>query len=221
MIHFSEIRFMNKKSLIIIIVVLLLLAAGGGLIYFQASGQKTKTDADTNNPEKVAITTLAPKSAEDVLWDDPAGFTFKYTEGLAVNKHDEDQDNYAHVELTSSTHPGNIIIWAKDTTASDVKAWVKTEKIFKDANILETTLGGQPAKKIIFSAPAKKVITGSIYDDLLFTVEGTYEDSTFWTNEYQKIADTFAFKPPENTTDDYSADPAPAEYSADEEETLE
>jgi hypothetical protein len=48
---------------------------------------------------------------------------------VTVDKHDEDQENYAHIEMTHKDQPGTIIIWAKDTTAVDGAGWVKKEKV--------------------------------------------------------------------------------------------
>lgn len=130
-----------------------------------------------------------------VLWDDPAGFTFQYPEGMTVDKHDEDKENYAHVELTDTKHPGKIIVWAKDTKAADVQAWVKTEKSFADGSILDTTLGNQPAKKVLLTAPEKKLVVGTVYDSLLFTIEGTLTDEAYWNDIATTVGDSFVFKP--------------------------
>ena len=54
-----------------------------------------------------------------------AGFSFSYPEGLTVDKHDEDQENYAHIEMTLKDTLGNVIVWAKDAPASDLAAWIK------------------------------------------------------------------------------------------------
>jgi hypothetical protein len=212
---------MNKKIIFIIIICLGVLAFGGVGVYFLSS-KKIASEGKNQNASEVALNTIAVKPKEDILWDDPAGFTFKYSPQLTVNKHDEDEINYAHVELTNTGNPGNIIVWAKDTTASDVKAWVKTEKTYQNANIIDTTLGGQPAKKVVLSTSPKKIITGVIYDELLFIVEGTVGDNTDWNNEYQKITDNFQFKPTESSTANEGGNASSdVDIGADEEETLE
>ena len=48
-----------------------------------------------------------------LTWNDPNGFSFQYPEGLVINKHDEDRENYAYLEFTHSAHPGNVIVWGK------------------------------------------------------------------------------------------------------------
>jgi hypothetical protein len=220
MIHFLADLIMNRKIIVIIGVVLLLVIGSGVGVYIYSS-RKSVDDKEKTNSELIGMETPTPQPAADIAWDDPAGFTFKYSPTLSLNKHDEDEVNYAHLEFTESKHPGNILVWAKDTTAADVKAWVKTEKSFKDTNIIDTTLGGQPAKKVVLSGETKKIITGVIYDELLFTVEGTFTDNAYWTAEYQKIIDSFQFKPVNTAATTNTSTSASDDSGADEEETLE
>ncbi len=131
----------------------------------------------------------------NLTWNDPAGFTFQYPDGLTIDKHDEDKENYAHIEMTHKDHPGNIIIWAKDTNASDVTAWVRTEKRFKDASILDTTLGEKPAKKILLATPSSTLIVGAIDDEILFTIEASLDEEGFWSKIHDEITESFAFIP--------------------------
>jgi hypothetical protein len=110
-----------------------------------------------------------------------------------VNKHEEDNDSYAHVELTSKDHPGKVIVWVKDLPAgvTTLDTWVK--KAYPDATTLDTKLGGEPAKKILSTAPVKMLITGTISDNLLFYVEGTLTDSDYWNHIHDTITGSFAF----------------------------
>lgn len=199
-----------KKPLIAILVGLIIggIGFGGYLAWLGSQPKPTEQQAPA-----------ATASAEFLTWRDPNGFTFDYPEGLTVDKHDEDQQNYAHIEFTHPDHPGNIIVWAKDTTAADVSAWAKTEKRFKDANILDTTFANFPGKKVLIADP-KQVIVGTINDEIVWTVEGLLTDSDYWSNVLSTIADTFKFNPlAEESTD--SVGGAIEEISADEEEVLE
>lgn len=156
------------------------------------------------------------------LWDDPAGFTFQYPQGLTIDKHDEDKDNYAHVELTDSSHPGGVIVWAKDTTAVDAVAWVRTDKQFTNATIFDTTLGETAAKKILLSTPEEKLVVGTISDSILFMIEAQLTDKEYWTSTANTIIDSFTFKP---FNDDESApgvtSEGAVEQAPDEEEVIE
>ncbi|MBI4062369.1 hypothetical protein HY410_00450 [Candidatus Gottesmanbacteria bacterium] len=158
--------------------------------------------------------------AELLSWRDPNGFSFQYPDGLSVNKHDEDKQNYAHIEFTHPEHPGNVIVWGKDTTAVDSAAWVKTEKKFKDASILDTTFANFPGKKVLIADP-KQIIVGTVDDGIVWTVEGFLTDSEFWTNVHTTIADSFKFIPIGSNEEDSAGVPAQEEVFADEEEVLE
>lgn len=146
-------------------------------------------------------------------WKDQAGFTFKYPKDISVNPHEEDKENYAHLELTHPDHPGRVIVWAKDLPAGDLAGWIKKEKRFTGASILDTTLGGKQAKKILFSEPTKMIVVGTIDVEVLVTVEGELIDGNYWSKVQQGIVDSFAFtggaeksSPPASGLDESSAE---------------
>lgn len=208
---------MKKIWIIIGITAVSLIMIGLGIFIWTSNSTSKKVSID--NSEKISPT---PISAIEALWDDQAGFTFKYNSALKFDKHDEDTQNYAHIEFVDANHAGSIIVWAKDTTAVDLAAWVKTEKVFQGANVIDTTLAGQPAKKIMMENPVKTTITGTISDGIVFTVEGKIADQTFWMPEYDRIINSFQFKQSGqagnsvNNSGDNSGDTE----SVDEEETL-
>lgn len=216
----------SKTKLVIIVAVVLVLisALGAGAYFWFTSAPKPVEMTDTT-----LEATPAPKIKAQ-LWDDPAGFTFEYPEDATVDKHDEDQINYAHVELTHPDHTGSIIVWAKDLPVvkgkaiTDVDAWIESELEFKDANILSTNLGDELAKKILISSPKSKLVLGTIYDNVLWYIEGTYGDSEYWKTAFETISGSFKFKPLPSAAkaatapiEDSGADVGPV----DEEEVLE
>lgn len=181
-------RRLSSRLKYIIIAIVVLAIAGGGYYFYSHRTTKVITPGEATKP--------TPTPAFDLTtWTDEAGFSFQYPKDLSVNKHEEDPDNYAHVELTSRDHPGKIIIWASDLPAgvTTLDSWVK--KMYPDATSLDTMLGGEPAKKILSSAPVKKLVTGTISDNLLFYVEGTLTDSDYWTRVHDTITGSFAFTP--------------------------
>ncbi len=169
-------------------------------------------------PQTKSVTQTQNQPVEELaLWEDQAGFSFKYPKILSFDKHDEDEINYAHIEFKSATHPGRLIVWAKDTTYPDVSSWVTKDKLIAGAASVDTTVGGQPAKKIIISTPSKKVIIGTISDQILFTIEAEpTEGDPYWTTVSDTILSSFAFVPTETTNSSASE-----EASYDEEEVVE
>lgn len=203
-----------------IVIGALLLGGIGAATYMLVSPAKTQA------PSEVLVKDDAPK-LKLLTWDDPAGFTFSYPDGVVVNKHDEDQDNYAHVEMTHPDHKGSLIVWAKDLPVgvADVATWVKKDAQLSKGVSLDTSLGNSVAEKILVTTPEKRMVIGTIYDGLLFYVEGTLTDETYWEAAINTVTGSFVFKPTET-----SAQSAPAaspnsagqdEGSVDEEEVLE
>lgn len=168
--------------------------------------------------------TLTPTPAPQLTtWNDPAGFTLQYQQGLMVNKHDEDSINYAHVEFTMPGKPGNLIVWVKDIPSgvSDTKSWVKNDASLSAGMTFDTLLGGRPAQKILLSGVPKKEIIGSVYDDALFYVETTLDDAGYWSKMTDSITSSFVFKPINVTpTGTAAAGGSDASTSVDEEEVL-
>lgn len=192
---------MDKRFVIGGIIVLLFVSAN--VFLFVLSKQRKPVV----RPEGLQLSTsvATPPPASQKTWDDPAGFTFQYPEGLIINKHEEDNENYAHVELTDATHKGNVIVWVKDApkgknrkVVTSLAEWIESDTRFDSANILDTTLGGKPAKKILLQIPQKMIIVGTVSDGLLFTIDGDFSDADYWTPLYLGIADSFKFTTPKD-----------------------
>ncbi len=209
---------MMKKSLVLIIVggLLLGLVGAGAYLYY------SKTTGVTTSPTGTDVTPVpTPKL---LMWDDPAGFTMQYPEGLTVNKHDEDLVNYAHVELTDSAHPGNVIIWVKDIPSgiTDTASWGKKASAPASAISFDTSLAGQSAQKILVSSPEKIVSVGVIYDGVLWYIEAKLTDEPYWQSVFDGVIQSFIFKPTASQAAGNTVSSGGANDSAvDEEEVLE
>jgi len=205
---------MKKKIIIPLLIIGIFVLVGGGVFVWNKNKERTSQVAVTPSP------TPTPEPME--TWDDPAGFSFKYPKGIVIDKHDEDKENYAHIEMTKSDTPGTIMIWAKDTNAASLDAWIKSDKTLKQASSIDTTLGGLEGKKIMLKEPQEKLITGTITDAILFTVEAEPKESDFWKSTYTTIVESFTFG---SDTKKSSEGAATSEDSgggfADEEEVLE
>jgi hypothetical protein len=206
-----------KKLLIVAGAIVTVAVTTGGVIIL--SRRQAKVVSPIESQASVSVSTPAPTQAASLAtWDDPAGFSFQYPKELTVNKHEEDNDNYAHVELTTASHQGNIIVWVKDlpTGVTTLDTWVK--KIYPSATSIDTKLGGEPAKKILVSTPVKKLTVGTISEELLFMVEGTLTDAVYWQNVHDTITNSFAFTPESSTGQ--AASGQTAVEAVDEEETV-
>jgi hypothetical protein len=170
-----------KKLWIVTGIIILVGAVAGGIVFFSQQHAKVISPG--------AMIVPPPTTTPPVVlatWDDPAGFSFQYPKDLTVNKHEDDNDNYAHVELTNSGHPGSVIVWASDPSS----AWPP-----KGGTSIDTTLGGVAAKKILISTPSAKLIVGAVSEGLVFKIEGTLTDKAYWQSVEDGIVKTFAFTP--------------------------
>jgi hypothetical protein len=203
---------MKKRMVIILSIGIVCIGALGGYMLWK---QKSVKSVQVSAPSQTNIT------QELALWEDQAGFSFKYPEELSFDKHDEDEVNYAHIEFKSATHSGRLIVWAKDTMYPDVNSWVTKDKNLSSAASVDTTLSGQPAKKIILSVPSKRIIVGTISDQILFTIEAEpTESDSYWTTISDTIASSFAFSLADSSAAGTAAS-GDAGPSFDEEEVVE
>ena len=126
-------------------------------------------------------------------WEDPAGFKFSYPDGIKINPHEEDTVNYAHLELTSTDHSGEILIWMKDTNYKDLEDWAKKEAT-GGAQVFDSELGGKTAKKIAYVSP-KKLVVATIDVDVLVLVEVSLDEEGYWQGVSDQILSSFEFIP--------------------------
>jgi hypothetical protein len=136
-------------------------------------------------------------SEESASWEDQSGFDIQYPKSLKLDPHDEDQENYAHLELTSATYSGSLIVWTKDTEALDIDTWVKQNKI---QNAIDSTLGGEKAVKVLESGASKKLVTTTIYNGYLYQIEANLADENYWNKVYNQVSSSFKFVQTETTS---------------------
>jgi hypothetical protein len=203
-----------RRPVIIIILAGLFLGIAGAVIYVKKTNDENKYKQ--SEPQQTNTSAVQQKF---LTWDDPAGFTFRYPDDLAVDKHDEDTENYAHVELTHPAHPGNIIVWAKDTTAGTVDAWLTANREFSAGSSIDTTLGGNPAKKILLESP-KRIIVAALDADVVVTVEALLSDP-YWSSVTDSLVEAFAFVPLPAEEESPAGAEAGGAGTYDEEEVLE
>ncbi len=176
---------MKKKTWLILISILVILIIGF-VIWFltKPSSSGSAISPLGNQSETNENQTLK-------TWEDPAGFKFSYPEGIAINNHPEDKDNYAHLELTNSAFPGRILIWMKDKVEKDLETWLANQE--GDFQTFDSELAGQSAKKLAFASP-KKMVT-AIFDQEVIILLEVYPEDEWWTKTYDQILTSFELIP--------------------------
>lgn len=188
---------------------------GGGYYFWQA---KTKVVSPVSQQTSVSAT---PIQEELTTWEDPSEFSFSYPKGLKLNPHDEDKINYAHIELTSDTSPGRIILWAKDANETSIDDWAKKN----DAEgALDTTLGNEKAKKVLMTDQGQKIITSTLHNGYLYQAEGEMGDD-YWKKVYGDVLASYKFITAKSAKNTESAEVSltssdDSQTSYDEEETI-
>lgn len=211
-----------KNVLIPIIVGLLVGGIASGMYVWRVKGNAKKA---TQAQLPLSPT---PTPVSFLTWNDQNGFSFQYPEGLTVNKHDEDKENYAHIEFTHPNHPGKLIIWGKDVPANvtDAASWVKSDTRFLGASILDTEMGGQPAKKVMATGTPQMLVVGTVYDSIVWSVEATLEEPEYWTTILTSLTNSFTFATSKSNGTASKSTPSDAQTSSedapvDEEEIVE
>ena len=176
---------MNKKSIMIVAGVLAVLLIIGGGVWFLRSRRTSSLISPAGELGPEAEVKLA-------TWEDQAGFSFSYPENIEIDPHEEDTENYAHLELTSD-HPGEIIIWCQDTTYADIEDWAE-EELEEEGQVFDTELGGEPAKKVAYLEP-KKMVTATIDVDALVLIEMLPDEEGYWQGVHDQILSSFVFIP--------------------------
>ncbi|KKS98188.1 MAG: hypothetical protein UV73_C0003G0130 [Candidatus Gottesmanbacteria bacterium GW2011_GWA2_43_14] len=180
---------MKTKIPLYVLIGLIFLVISGGT-YVSVRGRMTK-------PEKPPIAANPiPSPVETADWEDQSEFKFSYPKNLKLNPHDEDTENYANLELSKSNHPGSIVLWTKDTRASDIKEWLIKEKI---ANVIETELDGYPAVKVLSQGESKKLTVSAIRSGYLYQIEANLTDEKYWQPVFDSVLASYKFLDTEKT----------------------
>ena len=175
---------MNKKLLIVAILIISFIFGGVIIWRFKKGSSMINPMAD---PSVESSSTV--KLAD---WEDAAGFSFSYPEDINIDPHEEDEKNYAHLELTLPAHEGKIIILVKETEHADIEAWLEETGV--EAQILDTELGAKPAKKMAYTDP-QKIVTVAIDVDALVLIEMIPDKEGYWNKVYDQVLKSFTFIP--------------------------
>jgi hypothetical protein len=172
-----------NKKLVGLGLVILLLVLAGVIVFVSFKKTGPLVSPVTQEEEEVKLLT----------WEDQAGFSFLYPEDVEIDPHPEDKVNYAHLELTSPDYSGRIFIFVKETDFAQIDDWVEKEASL-GAQVLDTNLGGEPAKKVAYTDPEKMVVS-AIDVDALVLLELEPDSGGFWQGVFDQILSSWAFIP--------------------------
>lgn len=179
----------DRKKVIIVGITAVAILGGlllATLVLFKPKQEEPVSPAvELEKPEEI----LAPL----VTWEDPAGFSFDYPGDLQTDSHEEDKENYAHLELTDENHSGGIIIWMKDSNYKKVEDWVDSEDRVLTSQVFDIALGGHDAKKLVLANEG--ILTAALDQEVIALVEMLPGDVQFWQPIYDQVIKSFQFIP--------------------------
>ena len=184
---------MSKKKKIILLVALgLALGLLVGIVIYFLGKNSEKTAGDN----LLNLTEDRENEANDLFWEDEAGFSFYYPEGIEINDETPDNDVY-YSKLILSQGGGEITLSVQDTKESKIEDYLKKNAQLGTASLYgATNLGDMSAKQY---ANGNSLFTLAIDQGVLFLIQGP-KDGAFWEKTQALIVDTFAFKGQEKTT---------------------
>lgn len=183
-----------QKKVLIILIVAVIIGVVGGFLWLRSR----RTPPEVISPARqTSEMNPAQTEAKLLTWNDQAGFAFQYPSGMKINKHDEDKENYAHLDLYLDGKDGVVKILASDTKYKTAEEWATKEK--RNSQISgggeEFTLSGKPARKIFFP-DTQTTIIGTVDEEILFTIELVPDKEGFWQKTFDQIVSSFKFVAP-------------------------
>lgn len=176
---------MKKKNWLILFSILGAIVIGFGIWFLIKSNSSNSTISPLSNQSETS------ENQNLKTWEDPAGFKFSYPDKVAIDNHPEDEENYAHLELTNPAYSGRILIWMKDKTEKDLETWLANQE--GEFQSFDSELAGQSAKKLAFTTP-KKMVT-AIFDQEVIILLEVYPEDEWWTKTYDQILTSFELTP--------------------------
>ena len=186
---------MNGKQMLGVIFIAVLIGGGGSLLlskYLNTTKEKTLI----KNTAKVPVATPTIK-INYLTWNDEAGFTFQYPEGVKIDNHPDDEVNYANLTLTSSDGSGNINILMTDDKYKSLDKWINSDSLLKSGTIIDTKLGDKDGNKILTTNGVTTI--GVIDSGVLVLLKNESGGSSLLETTWGKIIDSWQFVYPTPT----------------------
>ena len=168
---------MERKIQAVMIVGVVALVVGG-VIALSRPREEVKEDRVAMSPTEVI-----KKEYRYLTWNDGAGFKFGYPDGVKIDNHPEDKENYANLTLTSGKGGGRIDVLMTDNSYKSIEEWAGGEA-------LDSEFGNKPAKKIISTG---KTVVGLIDNEILLTITREFNGDPLLEEAWEKIGNSFEF----------------------------
>lgn len=180
-----KLRVMSKKIIIILAVILLLLLLGSiaGYFFFLRDGDSDISDKAGGLPD-----IIKEKVEGDLIYEDAAGFSFKYPKAIEVKDITPDDEVY-YTLLSLTKDKEKLTVTAKDIKEASSDSFIKNTPEYKLAQVAgATSLGGLAAKQYTL---AGKLITVVVDKGVLYLIEGPA--GSYWEDVQSLLISTFAF----------------------------
>lgn len=179
---------MSKKTFLIIAVLAVLIIGGTGG-YFIFSSRSKGTASEGARGLSLLTKTSGEKIEANTLYEDTAGFSFKYPKEVKVTDVTPDEDEY-YTQLNLVRGSEKIVITLKDTSAKNVDDWLKSDSTYVGASLSgATSLAGISAKQY---TKDETLFTAAVDAGILYLIVGP-KDGAFWEEVQTAVVSTFKF----------------------------
>lgn len=183
-------RVMSKKAFLLIATAAVLVI-GGVAGYFVLSSRSKSAGSD-GGQRGLSFLPKTEKKEEinaDTLYEDTAGFSFKYPKDVKVTDVTPDEDEY-YTQLNLSRGSEKIVLTAKDASAKTADDWLKGDSTYSGSSLVgATTLAGISAKQY---SKGETLITIAVDAGVVYLIEGP-KDEAFWEDVHGALISSFKF----------------------------
>jgi len=191
----------NKNIFVVLLVILAILAVLG----FVFKGKFLKPTSPSADKQDLGEKQKEEFSFKWQQWEDLAGFAFEYPKGVEIDDHPEDEENYAHLELTKADKKGRIGITVNDAEYTDVDEWLENDELLSQGSALETEIASMSGKKIALEN-GREVAVFIDWDQVFYKIDSQAEGEDYWRQAYARILSSFKLIPLEGETEEDFAD---------------
>jgi len=193
---------MSKKSKVTFALISTFLISSIAFIILNPKKPSSQPESEVTIEQNVVL------GSSTVIYEDWAGFSFEYTEGLIIQEVELDDDNiYSSLEIVGPDNQ-KIILKIANSQYQDLETWQEEfEKNNLVSSIQEIYWADIPGLQLLYGAP-KKLLTVAYNDNIFYYLESPTDDG-FWEKTHNNILNSFEFTLFETITDEIKPSPSP------------